>query len=204
MLKTVSENVAVSHVCVLNWLKDSVRDVGPWKWSKGWVGIHCSKSGSSSTSSETGGHRPPNVSEIKDKLDINWEMTYHNLHKDLGKRKDTYEVHSTQAHGQEKGAHHNLFRFTPTSLIIPHFVNCITTKDELWCFITILKQNIREWHGASTSWHIAELWSATHLIHLTKRWPNISYSPKKMPLSKDENFTSRTLRVLLMTVLWNF
>jgi hypothetical protein len=29
MLKTVSENVAVSHVCVLNWLKDSVRDVGP-------------------------------------------------------------------------------------------------------------------------------------------------------------------------------
>jgi len=32
---------------------------------------------------------------IEDKLHINWEMTYHILHKDLGKRKDTDEVHST-------------------------------------------------------------------------------------------------------------
>jgi len=64
MLKTVCENEALSHTCVFNWLEDSVRDVGPWKWSKGRVGIHCSKSWSSSTSSETGGHKPSNVSEI--------------------------------------------------------------------------------------------------------------------------------------------
>jgi len=37
MLKTVCENEALSHTCVFNWLKDSMRYVGPWKWFKGWV-----------------------------------------------------------------------------------------------------------------------------------------------------------------------
>jgi hypothetical protein len=59
---------------------------------------------------------------IEDKLHINWEMIYHILHRDLDKRKDTHEVHSTVSWTRKGAQQHNLFRFHLNPSGYPHFI----------------------------------------------------------------------------------